>query len=60
LTKREREIAVLAAAGKSSKQIAEGMYVSPRTVESHLYRVYVKLGVTDRAGLAAALGLPTS
>jgi DNA-binding CsgD family transcriptional regulator len=57
LTRREREIAVQAAHGRSSKQIAEGMYLSPRTVESHLYRVYVKLGVTDRAELAAALGL---
>ena len=55
LTKREREIAALAAAGRSSKEIAETMYLSPRTVENHLQRAYTKLGVTDRAGLAAAL-----
>jgi DNA-binding CsgD family transcriptional regulator len=55
LTKREREIASLAAAGRSTKEIAERMYLSRRTVENHLYRVYVKLGVTDRAALADAL-----
>ena len=55
LTKREREIATQAAAGRSSKEIAERMVVSSRTVENHLYRIYVKLGVNDRAGLAAAL-----
>jgi DNA-binding CsgD family transcriptional regulator len=33
------------------------MVVSPRTVENHLYRAYLKLGVTDRAALAKALGL---
>jgi DNA-binding NarL/FixJ family response regulator len=58
LTKREREIATLAAAGRSSKEIAEEMYLSARTVDNHLYRVYVKLGVTDRTGLAAALAAP--
>jgi DNA-binding CsgD family transcriptional regulator len=55
LTKREREIASLAAAGRSSKEIADRMYLSRRTVENHLYRVYVKLGVTDRTALAQAL-----
>ena len=56
LTKREREIAILAADGWSTREIAEKVYLSARTVENHLYRAYVKLGVTDRAGLAAALG----
>ena len=55
LTKREREIATLAAAGRSSREIAEQMYLSARTVENHLHHVYVKLGVTDRAQLAEAL-----
>ncbi len=55
LTKREREIATLAADGLSSKEIAERMFLSRRTVENHLYHVYVKLGVTDRTTLAAAL-----
>lgn len=56
LTKREREVAGLAALGHSSKEIAERMCVSPRTVENHLHRVYVKLGVTDRKSLADAIG----
>ncbi|MGO9559705.1 MAG: helix-turn-helix transcriptional regulator, partial [Acidimicrobiales bacterium] len=55
LTKREHEIAALAAGGSTTREIAERMYLSPRTVENHLYHVYVKLGVRDRATLAAAL-----
>jgi DNA-binding CsgD family transcriptional regulator len=55
LTKREQEIALQAASGRSSKEIAARMYLSRRTVENHLYRVYVKLGVSDRDGLASAL-----
>jgi len=55
LTKREREIAALAAAGRSSREIADTMYLSPRTVENHLQRAYIKLGITDRAALAKAL-----
>ena len=56
LTPREREVAVLAAGGMSSRDIAERMFLSARTVENHLYRVYVKLGITDRSALPAALG----
>jgi DNA-binding CsgD family transcriptional regulator/tetratricopeptide (TPR) repeat protein len=56
LTRRELEVAQLAAAGVSSRAIAERLALSVRTVESHLYRTYTKLGVTDRAGLADALG----
>jgi DNA-binding NarL/FixJ family response regulator len=51
LTDREHEVAVLAAEGLTSKAIAERLVVSPRTVESHLYRVFSKLGVSDRAQL---------
>lgn len=55
LTSREREIVTLAAGGLSNRQIAERLVVSVRTVENHLYRACGKLGITDRAGLAAVL-----
>jgi DNA-binding CsgD family transcriptional regulator len=56
LSAREREVALLAAGGLTSKEIAEKLFLSSRTVENHLQRVYVKLGVTGRAELAAQLG----
>jgi DNA-binding CsgD family transcriptional regulator len=52
LTRREREVALLAAGGLSAKEISERLYISTRTIEGHLYRAYTKLGVTDRGGLA--------
>jgi ATP/maltotriose-dependent transcriptional regulator MalT len=55
LTDREREIALLAAAGQPSRVIAERLYLSVRTVDNHLGRIYDKLGVSSRATLAAAL-----
>ena len=55
LTAREREVAMLAAGGLSSKGIAERLIVSKRTVDSHLDRVYRKLGVTGRDQITEAL-----
>jgi DNA-binding CsgD family transcriptional regulator len=55
LTGRERQIARLAAAGVPSKEIADQLYLSSRTVDNHLMRVYAKLGVAGRAELAAAM-----
>jgi DNA-binding CsgD family transcriptional regulator len=55
LTRREFEIARLAAAGHSSPEIATLMTLSRRTVESHLYRAYRKLGISDRSTLADVL-----
>jgi DNA-binding CsgD family transcriptional regulator len=52
LTRREREIAGLAAAGASNKEIAAKLYLSARTVENHLQSIYAKLGVTGRDQLA--------
>jgi DNA-binding NarL/FixJ family response regulator len=46
----------MAATGLSNRQIAERMYLSHRTVASHLYRVYPKLGITSRNQLHLALG----
>ena len=56
LSGREREIAMLAAAGLASKDIAERLYLSVRTVNNHLQHAYTKLGVSSRSGLAQALG----
>ena len=55
LTPAERQVALLAAAGRSNREIAASLYLSPRTVENRLHRIYEKLGVSGRAGLAAAL-----
>ncbi|MFD7756042.1 AAA family ATPase [Streptomyces sp. NPDC059757] len=55
LTPQQREIVALAAAGLSNKQIAEKLFLSPRTVSTHLYQAFPKLGVTSRAGLRDAL-----
>ncbi|WP_189134340.1 helix-turn-helix transcriptional regulator [Wenjunlia tyrosinilytica] len=53
LTEREREIAKLAAAGKRSREIAVQLFLSPRTVEAHLSRIYRKLDISSRAALAS-------
>ena len=55
LTRREREVASLAAQGLSSPAIAERLYLSVRTVEGHLQRAYTKLGVSDRRTLPRLL-----
>jgi DNA-binding CsgD family transcriptional regulator len=55
LTPQQWEIAGLAASGLTNKQIGERLFLSPRTVSSHLYQVFPKLGVTSRAGLRDAL-----
>ncbi|GAB1689647.1 LuxR C-terminal-related transcriptional regulator [Krasilnikovia sp. M28-CT-15] len=55
LTNRERQVAELAAAGARSREIADSLFLSPRTVENHLQRVYAKLGVNGRTELAPAL-----
>jgi DNA-binding CsgD family transcriptional regulator len=55
LTAQERQIADLAATGLTNKQIAERLFLSHRTVASHLHRVYPKLGVASRTALHAAL-----
>jgi DNA-binding CsgD family transcriptional regulator len=55
LTRREREIGLLAAQGLASKEIGERLYISRRTAENHLAKVYDKLGVRTRAELARVL-----
>jgi DNA-binding CsgD family transcriptional regulator len=55
LTPQEREIAELAAAGLTNKQIGQRLFLSHRTVGAHLYQIFPKLGVTSRAALRDAL-----
>ena len=55
LSAQERRIADLAATGHTTKQIAAQLSLSARTVDNHLYRVFPKLGITNRAGLSEAL-----
>jgi DNA-binding CsgD family transcriptional regulator len=55
LTAGELDTALQAAAGRSNKEIASQMYLSVRTVESHLQRAYEKLGISGRHELAEAL-----
>ncbi len=55
LTPRERQVAELAAVGVRSREIADRLFLSTRTVENHLQRVYTKLGVSGRVELDPAL-----
>jgi DNA-binding NarL/FixJ family response regulator len=55
LTPAERQVAEMAASGRSNREIAEALVLSVRTVESQLSSAYAKLGVRGRAGLGAAL-----
>jgi ATP/maltotriose-dependent transcriptional regulator MalT len=55
LTRREREVALLAVPGLSSREIAARLFLSVRTVDNHLQNAYAKLGVARRDQLAGAL-----
>jgi DNA-binding CsgD family transcriptional regulator/tetratricopeptide (TPR) repeat protein len=57
LTRREREVAMMAASGQTNRQISAQLVVSIRTVQNHLQHVYMKLGITSREELATSLGL---
>jgi DNA-binding CsgD family transcriptional regulator len=53
LTSRERELALLVAAGKSNRAAAEALSVSEKAIEKHLTSIYAKLGMSSRVQLAA-------
>ena len=55
LTETERRVAELAARGRSNKEIAAELFMGLSTVEAHLSRVYRKLGIRSRAGLAVGV-----
>ena len=56
LTQRETEVATFAAQGLTSRQIADRLYVSVRTVNNHLAATYTNLGIHSRDELAEILG----
>jgi len=55
LTASERRVADLAAEGQTNRDIAQTLYVTPKTVEVHLTNTYRKLGIGSRHELAGAL-----
>ncbi len=56
LTPQELQIAQLAAEGLSNREIGQRLFLSHRTISTHLYRVFPKLGITSRGELTGALG----
>jgi len=55
LTSQQREIVTLAASGLTNREIASRLFLSPRTVGSHLYRAYPKLGISGRHQLGSLI-----
>ena len=55
LTATERRVAELAAAGITNREIARAVFMSEKTVEAHIARVYRKLGIHSRAELGARM-----
>jgi DNA-binding CsgD family transcriptional regulator len=55
LSRRQREVALLAAQGASNAEIANALSLSVRTVESHLYAAFAKLGLTARDELTSVM-----
>ncbi|MEU0512824.1 AAA family ATPase [Amycolatopsis sp. NPDC006125] len=58
LTAQQREVVLLAARGLRNREIAEQLFLSPRTVGSHLHNAYPKLGVSGRHQLREVVGDP--
>jgi DNA-binding CsgD family transcriptional regulator len=56
LTRREREVARLAAQGRSAREIAAHLFIGERTVETHLANAYAKLGVSSKLDLVRRAG----
>lgn len=56
LTPQERRVADLAASGRNAREIANQLSLSVRTVQTHLYRIYTKLGVHSQRELMATMG----
>lgn len=57
LSAQELQVARLAADGLSNREIGERLFLSPRTISSHLYRIFPKLGISSRGQLASRLNM---
>lgn len=55
LSARERSVAEAVAGGMTSREVGDALFVSPRTVQRHLERIFARLGIHDRATLAAII-----
>jgi DNA-binding CsgD family transcriptional regulator len=55
LTPREQRLAEMAASGMTNREIAEALFITTKTVETHLRHAYDKLGISSRRGLSDAL-----
>jgi DNA-binding NarL/FixJ family response regulator len=60
LSPQELQIAQLVAQGLSNREIGQRLYLSPRTIGSHLYRIFPKLGITSRTELVSRLQQQTA
>jgi DNA-binding CsgD family transcriptional regulator len=58
LTPSERRVAELAASGMTNRDVAAALFISPKTVEANLARIYRKLGIKSRAELGRIIGGP--
>ena len=56
LTPSEQRVAELAAAGMTNRDAAAALFISPKTVEANLSRIYHKLGIHSRAELGRRIG----
>jgi DNA-binding CsgD family transcriptional regulator len=55
LTPSELRVARLVAQGNTNNEVAQSLFVTPKTVDTHLSHIYSKLGISSRRALAAAL-----
>jgi DNA-binding CsgD family transcriptional regulator len=56
LTPSERRVAELAASGKTNRDAAAALFISPKTVEANLGRIYQKLGINSRSEVGSVIG----